>query len=70
MERPGRHEFEKGQVVATAPEGMGHLRAKTASFDALAAAIDRARLRCQALPDGAAVRIDAATLCEPAALVF
>lgn len=68
--RQGRYDLENGQVVAMAPEYMGHLRAKTASFDALAAAIDRARLPCQALPAGAAARIDAATLYEPDALVF
>lgn len=61
VEQPGRYELENGRVVAMAPERMGHIRAKTASFNALAAA----KLPCEALPNGAAVRIDAATLYEP-----
>lgn len=70
MEQSGRYELEHGRVVAMAPERIGHVRAKTASFTALAAAVARAKLPCEALPDGAAVRIDAATLYEPDALVF
>ncbi len=70
LEQPGRYELENGHVVAMAPERMGHVRAKTASFNALVAAVAAAKLPCQALPDGAAVRIDAATLYEPDALVF
>ena len=70
MEQPGRYELEDGHVVAMAPERLGHVRAKTAAFDALRAAVARARLPCEALPDGAAVRIDAKTLYEPDAMVF
>ncbi|RYC30703.1 Uma2 family endonuclease [Lichenibacterium minor] len=70
LEQPGRYELENGHPVAMAPERMGHVRAKTAAFNALDAALAAARLPCQALPDGAAVRIDAATLYEPDALVF
>lgn len=69
-DQPGRYELENGRVVAMAPERLGHVRAKTASFNALAAAVAAAKLPCEALPDGAAVRVDARTLYEPDALVF
>ncbi len=69
-EQPGRYELEDGCVVAMAPERLGHVLAKTAAFDALRASVARAKLPCRALPDGAAVRIDAATLYEPDAMVF
>lgn len=69
-DQPGRYELENGRIVAMAPERLGHVRAKTASFNALAAAVAAAKLPCEALPDGAAVRVDAATLYEPDALVF
>ena len=69
-DQPGRYELDNGQAVAMAPERMGHVSAKTAAFNALGAAVAAARLPCQALPDGAGVRIDAATLYEPDALVF
>ena len=70
VEQTGRYELENGTAVAMAPERLGHVRAKTASFNALAAAVATANLPCEALPDGAAVRIDAWTLYEPDALVF
>ena len=69
-DRSGRYELENGHVVAMAPERLVHVRAKTASFDALRTAILGAKLPCEALPDGAAVRIDARTLYEPDAMVF
>ena len=69
-DQPGRYELESGRPVAMAPERLGHVRAKTASFNALAAAVAAAKLPCEALPDGAAVQIDARTLYEPDALVF
>lgn len=69
-DQPGRYELENGRAVAMAPERLGHVRAKTACFNALAAAVAAAKLPCEALPDGAAVRIDARTLYEPDALVF
>ncbi|WP_237479110.1 Uma2 family endonuclease [Lichenibacterium dinghuense] len=69
-DQPGRYELEDGRAVAVAPERLGHVLAKTGSFDALAAAVAAAGLPCRALPDGAAVRIDARTLYEPDALVF
>ncbi len=69
-DQPGRYELENGYAVAMAPERLGHVRAKTACFDALRVAVAAARLPCMALPDGAAVRVDARTLYEPDALVF
>ena len=70
MEQPGRYELEGGHAVAMAPERLGHVLAKAAAFDALRTAVAAAGLPCRALPDGAAVRIDAKTLYEPDALVF
>ena len=70
MEQPGRYELEDGRAVAMAPERMAHVLAKTAAFNALGAAVAAAGLPCRALPDGAAVRVDARTLYEPDALVF
>ena len=69
-DQPGRYELENGYAVAMAPERLGHVRAKTACFDALRVAVAAARLPCEALPDGAAVRVDARTLYEPDALVY
>ena len=68
--RPGRYELDRGEVYAMAPERIGHLLAKAATYGALAAAIRSAGLRCEALPDGAAVRIDARSCYEPDALVY
>ena len=68
--RPGRYELELGTVIAMSPENLGHLRAKNAVCAALAAAIRSAGLACEALPDGATVRIDARTAYEPDALVY
>ena len=68
--RPGRYELELGTVIAMSPENVGHLRAKDGACSALAAAIARAGLACEALPDGATVRVDARTAYEPDALVY
>jgi len=68
--RPGRYELDRGRVFAMSPERVGHMRAKTAVRNALAAAIGRAGLSCEALPDGATVRIDASSAYEPDALVY
>lgn len=61
----GRFELLDGQVLAMAPERAAHLRAKAASFLALYSAIKAARLPCEALPDGATLRIDDYTAYEP-----
>lgn len=68
--RPGRHELHDGAVVAMAPERVGHADAKGRVYRGLANAIDRARIGCSALPDGATVRIDAYKCFEPDALVY
>lgn len=68
--RPGRYELDGGVVIAMSPENVGHLIAKASAYDALRIAITGADLRCQALPDGATVRIDARTAYEPDALVY
>jgi len=68
--RPGRYELDRGRVFAMSSERIGHIRAKTAVRNALAAAIDRAGLSCEALSDGATVRVDASTAYEPDALVY
>lgn len=65
----GRFELVRGQVVAMAPERAGHARAKLSIFNALASAIERAGLDCEAFTDGMSVRIDESTVYEPDALV-
>ena len=70
MQRPGRYELELGTVIAMSPENLGHMRAKDGACGALAAAIRTAGLACEALPDGATVRVDASTAYEPDALVY
>lgn len=64
-----RYELVAGEVVAMAPEQNRHLLTKKRVDRALDAAIAAAGLACVALPDGATVRIDAATACEPDASV-
>lgn len=68
-DRPGRYEFDRGRVVAMAPERAGHARMKFAVQAALAAAIRRGSLPCEMFPDGMTVRIDRDTAYEPDALV-
>ena len=70
MEQTGRYELELGTVIAMSPETLGHLRAKDGACAALAAAIRKAGLACEALPDGATVRVDTRTAYEPDALVY
>lgn len=65
----GRYELDDGHVVAMSPEQGQHLRVKRDVLVALASAIKRAGAPCEALPDGATVRIDARTAFEPDALV-
>jgi Uma2 family endonuclease len=68
--RPGRYELEAGEVVAMAPERTRHLVAKGDAYLALRRSVERARVPCFALPDGATVRIDRHTSFEPDALVY
>ena len=68
-ERDGRWELQDGVLIAMAPERVSHLRAKSRAVNALADAIQRAGAPCEALPDGAVVRISARTVFEPDATV-
>ncbi len=71
MERPdgGRCELVGGEVVAMAPERVSHARVKARVFRALAEAIERGGLPCEAFPDGMAVQVSADTVYEPDAQV-
>lgn len=65
----GRFELADGLVVAMAPERVNHTRAKFEAAVALRSAILTGGLPCEALPDGASVRIDDRTVYEPDVLV-
>ena len=65
----GSYELVRGQVIAMSPERAGHARAKFGIVSALASAISRAGLNCEAFTDGMTVRIDNSTVYEPDALV-
>jgi Uma2 family endonuclease len=64
-----RYELVAGEVVAMAPERLGHARVKHQVARCLEDAIAAAGLRCEALPDGVSVEIDEHTTYEPDALV-
>ncbi len=55
--RPGRFERVNGQVVAMAPERVGHARIKGKVFMALTAAVEAARLPCEVLVDGPTIEV-------------
>jgi Uma2 family endonuclease len=65
----GSFELVGGEVIAMSPERAGHARAKLGIVSALASAISRAGLDCEAFTDGMTVRIDDSTVYEPDALV-
>jgi Uma2 family endonuclease len=65
----GRFELDNGMVVAMAPERMNHSRAKLNVTIALRDAIGARGLACEAIPDGASVRVNDRTVYEPDALV-
>ncbi|MBD0275319.1 MAG: Uma2 family endonuclease [Acetobacteraceae bacterium] len=71
MEQPdgARYELVGGEVVGMAPERVAHARVKARVFNALAGAIERGGLACEAFPDGMAVQVSADTVYEPDALV-
>jgi Uma2 family endonuclease len=70
MEQPSdRYELENGLVVAMSPERVRHAIAKGQAWLALRNAIAAHGLACQAVPDGATVRIDDRTIYEPDALI-
>ncbi len=66
----GRYELLDGEVVMMSPERVGHVRAKVSAYLALAEAVKRAGLECEALSDGVTVRINERTAYEPDALVY
>ena len=66
MDQPsGRFELLRGEVVAVAPERVGHSRAKTATLLAFHAALTARGLKCEAFADG----IDVGTLYDLADLL-
>jgi Uma2 family endonuclease len=71
MEQPEgqRYELVGGEVVAMAPERVGHARAKLRIVNRLNDAIVRAGAPCEAFIDGVVVQADATTVYEPDALV-
>jgi Uma2 family endonuclease len=66
----GRRELDDGVAVGMSPERLAHLQAKGAAYRSLRTAIERAGARCEALPDGASVRIAEGTVFEPDAVVY
>lgn len=71
MSQPGgRWELIDGEPVMMSPERAGHWRTKAAVHRALASAVQRAGLGCEAVPDGATVRINQHRSYEPDALVY
>jgi Uma2 family endonuclease len=65
-----RSELVNGEVYAQAAERVAHVRTKIRAVNALANAIRTAGLPCDALGDGATVRISDYTAYEPDALVY
>lgn len=71
MEQPESEHYElvAGEIVAMAPERLGHVRAKMRVTQRLTEAISSAGLPCEAFIDGVVVQADNATVYEPDALV-
>lgn len=65
----GRYERADGEVVAMAPERIVHAQAKAMAWLLLRQAVAAAGVKCQVLPDGITVEVDADTDYEPDALV-
>ena len=65
-----RTELINGQIVAKAMERLIHNRIKGQIFLALRKAVAAAKLPCEVMTDGVAVRIDNHTAYEPDALVY
>jgi Uma2 family endonuclease len=64
-----RYELVAGEVIAMAPERVSHVRVKAFVWLALREALNARGLHCEALADGASLRIDDDTVYEPDALV-
>jgi len=69
IERRGRYELVRGEVVAMAPERARHNLVKAAVFRALDDAVKRAGLPCTVFTDGMTVVIDDEHAREPDAAV-
>ena len=69
-QQPGRWELFDGVPVAMSPERVIHVQVKLRVVNALEKAIGAARLPCEALLDGVAVRIDKHRSYQPDALVY
>jgi Uma2 family endonuclease len=69
-EREGKWELRDGVAVCMAPERLGHGLTKLAAVNALAAAIRRAGVNAEAVPNGVGVRIPARSMYAPDALVY
>jgi Uma2 family endonuclease len=69
-EREGKWELDDGVLVSMSPERLGHGLTTHAAVNALSAAIRRAALPCQAVPDSVGVRLSARTTYQPDALVY
>jgi Uma2 family endonuclease len=65
----GKFELCEGEIIAMAPERVGHAQAKLSAVNALAAAIKAASLPCQAFVDALGVKISDDTTYIPDALV-
>jgi Uma2 family endonuclease len=65
-----RTELINGQIVVMPSERIAHSRVKGSAYLALARAVKKGNLPCEALPDGPGIRIDDHTVYEPDALVF
>lgn len=66
----GRYELHNGDVVAMAPERLGHVEVKSNVHQALRNAIKRAGLPCFAVADGIAVHVSETKWYQPDALVY
>lgn len=65
----GHHELLQGEIVAMAPETAGHARAKFKACRALADAIERAGLPCEAFVDSLGVEVDGQSVYLPDVVV-
>ena len=65
-----RTELINGQIVAKAMERLIHNRVKGQVFLALSQRVAAAKLPCEVMTDGVAVRVDNHTAYEPDALVY
>ena len=65
----GRWELHDGVAVMMAPERVANVRTKAAAHRAMADAMAKAGLSCEAYADGLSVKVDAGAIFEPDASV-